>query len=36
MSADECVNFMLEVRSKGSRLPDIEDITQYSPSFSLR
>lgn len=31
MSSDDCKNFISVVKAKGSRLPDIEDISQYAP-----
>jgi hypothetical protein len=35
MSAADCKSFISDVRAKGSRLPDIEDISQHTPAYLL-
>lgn len=35
MTEQECAAFIAEVRSKGSRLPDIECISEYVPNVAL-
>ena len=35
LSAEDCHNFILEVRDKGSRLPDVADITQHTPVCTI-
>jgi predicted nucleic acid-binding protein len=35
LSADDCHNFILEVKAKGSRLPDVSDITKHIPVCSI-
>ena len=34
MSSDDCRSFISVVKAKGSRLPDIEDISQHAPLCS--
>ena len=35
MSSDDCRSFISVVKAKGSRLPDIEDISQHTPLCSV-